>query len=66
MRHFKYLWYVFDPLTGNCVLGNHERFGYVCNQCQTKNLLNFEIVSNYRILKVVNDLYLIQHWEKKE
>ena len=64
--HFKFPRCDFDPLTGKCVLENQERFGYVCNRCQTENLLDFEKVFNYCILKVVHVLYLIQRWEKKE
>ena len=39
---------------------------FVCQQCQTENFLDFNKVFNYRILKMVNDLYLIQHWQQKE
>ena len=39
---------------------------FVCQQCQTENFLDFNKVFNYRMLKMVNDLYLIQHWQQKE
>ena len=66
LRHFQFPCSAFYPLTGNCYLENQESYGIVCRQFQMENFLDFNKVSNYRILKMANDLYLLQRWQQKE
>ena len=54
------------PKTGNCILENQESYGFVFRQCETENFFDFNKGFIYRILKMVNDLYLIQRWQQKE
>lgn len=38
---------------------NQESYGVVYRQCQMQNFRDFNKVFNHRILKMVNDLYLL-------
>ena len=50
---------MFDSSNSQCLLTQHQKneFYFRCNICGTETSIDFDKVYNYRILKVVNDLY---------
>ena len=50
---------MFDSSNSQCLLTQHQKseFYFRCNICGTETSIDFDKVYNYRILKMVNDLY---------
>ena len=51
-KTFKFAVEVFDPITGECMLENQEKFNYISVCCKTKNTVDFAKVCNRRIMNL--------------
>lgn len=58
-REFHHFQLSTDSSNGQCLLTKHwmNEYSFMCSKCKIETSMDFDNVYNYRILKVVNDLY---------